>query len=187
MRGRALVLLLGAFLLSGCATRLGPYEDEPPMVADSAPTLVRGPSLDEGVVEVQPAAWRGRRCGCRPRKCWEFMVAPYGWLAGTSGRTVIDGEETRYNISFEDLLERTDGGFQLAAEARWCRWFLHFDGTIARLSDQFDLGLATTDFQLDQLILELDLGYRVLGPAFGQRTSPCRVWCGDSSKSIATW
>ena len=41
---------------------------------------------------------------------WSFKIAPYAWLAGTGGTVVTNGEETDFDLSFEDIFELTTGG-----------------------------------------------------------------------------
>jgi len=107
----------------------------------------------------------------RPKR-WSFVVAPYGWLAGTGGTITTNGEEQDFDLSFRDILKLTTGGFQLFAEARTRRFFLSFDGTWATLGHGEDLLGGRADFRVRQTILELHAGYRLLGPTFGA-PRPC--------------
>ena len=70
---------------------------------------------------------------------WSFKIAPYAWLAGTGGTIVTDGEETEFDLSFDEILKLTTGGFQINAQARYARYFLAFDGTWA-----FAIGVQTS-------------------------------------------
>jgi hypothetical protein len=102
---------------------------------------------------------------------WSFIIAPYAWLAGTGGTIVTDGEETDFDLSFDDILELTTGGFQINAQARYDRFFLTFDGTWAQLGHGEELLGGRIDFAVKQTIVELQGGYRLIGPAF-QSASP---------------
>ncbi len=97
---------------------------------------------------------------------WSFKIAPYAWLAGTGGTIVTDGEETDFDLSFDEILKLTTGGFQINAQARYGRYFLAFDGTWAQLGHGEDLLGGRVDFSVKQTIAELHGGYRLLGPEF---------------------
>ena len=97
---------------------------------------------------------------------WSFTIAPYAWLAGTGGTIVTDGDETDFELSFDDVLELTTGGFQVNAQARYGRFFVTFDGTWAQLGHGEDLLGGRIDFSVKQTIAELQGGFRLLGPQF---------------------
>ncbi|PQP35141.1 hypothetical protein C6A37_04080 [Desulfobacteraceae bacterium SEEP-SAG9] len=69
-------------------------------------------------------------------KDWRFFISVYGWLAGIDGTVVSAGKEEDIDIPFDDILEVTDTGFMLYAEAKWRKWFFGFDGTWAKLAVQ---------------------------------------------------
>jgi len=97
---------------------------------------------------------------------WSFIVAPYAWLAGAGGTIVTDGKETEFDLSFDDILELTTGGFQINVQARRKRFFLVFDGTWATLGQGEDLLGGRLDFKVKQTIAEFRGGYRLIGPEF---------------------
>jgi len=107
---------------------------------------------------------------------WSFKIAPYAWLAGTGGTVVTDGDETDFDLSFEDILEVTTGGFQINAQARYGHLFLAFDGTWAQLGHAEDLLGGRIDFAVKQVIAEMRGGYRLLGPAFRSATPDTRPY-----------
>lgn len=107
---------------------------------------------------------------------WSFKIAPYAWLAGTGGTIVTDGEETDFDLSFEDILEVTTGGFQINAQARYGHFFLTFDGTWAQLGHAEDLLGGRIDLAVKQVIAEIRGGYRLLGPAFRSASPDTRPY-----------
>lgn len=97
---------------------------------------------------------------------WSFVIAPYAWLAGTGGTITTDGVDQDFDLSFEDILDMTTGGFQIYTQARYKRFFVAFDGTWARLGDGEELLGGRIDFTVDQTIAEVQFGYRIAGPNF---------------------
>jgi hypothetical protein len=89
------------------------------------------------------------------RKDWGFSISPYAWLAGQSAD--VGGEKLRQ--SFNDLSSLTNFGFQLAAQARYKRYILSFDGTYAILGADGGTDLLDVEFSLNQLIIDTRLGY----------------------------
>jgi hypothetical protein len=98
---------------------------------------------------------------------WSFVIAPYAWLAGTGGTIITDGIEQDFDLSFSDILDLTTGGFQIYTQARYKRFYIAFDGTWARLGHGEDFLGGRIDFTVDQTIVEMQSGYRFLGPEFG--------------------
>ena len=118
-----------------------------------------------------------------PARTWTFLIAPYGWLAGTGGTVVIDGEETEVDASFSDLAARTRGGFQLYFEARHGKWFVAFDGTWATLGEVIEGLITTTDVEVEQRIYDIHAGYEAFWKYLGEpspepRMSPTEHDCG---------
>ena len=114
---------------------------------------------------------------CARKRRWSAVVGPYGWLASVSGSAWNAGERTDFDISFDQILELTSGGFMLYAEVGFDRWFASFDGTWAVLQSDFPWALGTVGFKQKQTILEGRIGYRLFGPPHGTpaacRCSPC--------------
>jgi hypothetical protein len=97
---------------------------------------------------------------------WSFVVAPYAWLAGTGGTITTGGVDQDFDLSFEDIFDLTTGGFQIYTQARYKRFFVAFDGTWATLGHGEDVLGGRIDFEVDQTIAELHVGYRLVGPDF---------------------
>ena len=110
-----------------------------------------------------------------PARTWTFLIAPYGWLAGTGGTVVIDGRETEIDASFSDLAARTRGGFQLYFEARHNKWFVAFDGTWATLGEEIEGLISTTDVEVEQRIYDIRAGYEAFWKYLGDSPSDSGV------------
>ncbi len=107
---------------------------------------------------------------------WSFKIAPYAWLAGTGGTIVTNGEETDFDLSFEEILKLTTGGFQINAQARYKRVFFTFDGTWATLGHGEELLGGRVDFKVKQNIAEIHGGYRLIGPEFRSASPDTRAF-----------
>jgi hypothetical protein len=135
----------------------------------------REPADDQQVAneEGQPDATRGRA----PGRDWGFFIAPYGWLAGTAGTVVTNGEESDIDASFSDLARKTRGGFQVYFEARHNKWFLGFDGTWATLGEEIEGEILTTDIEVEQRIYDIRGGYEAYWKFLGKpSTDPNIDW-----------
>jgi hypothetical protein len=102
-----------------------------------------------------------RRVQAARESKWDLFIAPYGWLTGTAGVVVTDGEETEIDVPFEDFLENTRAGLQLYFEARRNRLFVAFDGTWANLGSEIDGRLVDLDIEIRQRIYDIRIGYEV--------------------------
>ncbi len=138
-----------------------------PAFSGQEPWQVQEVATDEG----QADAAAEQKPGRAPGRDWGFFVAPYGWLAGTAGTVVTDGEEFDVDASFSDLAERARGGFQIYFEARHKKWFLGFDGTWATLGDEIEGLLLTTDIEVEQRIYDIRGGYEAYWKFLGEPSS----------------
>lgn len=138
-----------------------------PTLAGQEPGQVQEVASDEG----QSDAAAEQKPGRAPGREWGFFIAPYGWLAGTAGTVVTNGEEVDVDASFSDLAERTRGGFQIYFEARHRKWFLGFDGTWATLGGEIEGQLLTTDIEVEQRIYDIRGGYEAYWKFLGEPPS----------------
>ena len=122
-------------------------------------------------VTTPPALYR--RPAAPGRRGPRFLVAPYGWLAGNSGKVVTNGVETDLDFSFDDITKHVTGGFQLYTEARWRGWFIAFDGTWAKLGTDLDLTLATIDIDITQRIFDVRVGREIFRCSRDGALDPC--------------
>lgn len=146
-----------------------PHSNVLPSLSAPAGRLDRWAAGDLALAQIDTAPPAGPRT--RYKK-WSFVVAPYGWLAGTGGTITTNGESQKFDVSFEDILDVTKGGFQIYGEARYKRWFLSFDGTWATLGHGEGLARGRIDFEVKQTIISIQAGYRLIGREFGA-ARPC--------------
>ncbi len=98
-----------------------------------------------------------------PRKPLHVTVAAYLWATDISGTSYADGTATDIDIAFDDLFDKLESAFMGYAEIQYKRWFFGVDASFVSL-EQASVsrrGLPYTA-QLDQTILDLRLGYRLL-------------------------
>lgn len=120
-------------------------------------------ALREGAVtsrRIVPCPYGVRAPRQAPGNRWKFGISPYAFLADTSGDVWTDGVKTSFEIPFDEILEVTNGGFQLYLEARYGRWYFAFDGTIAQLGKSEEGKLLGFDVTIDQVIADLRVGWR---------------------------
>lgn len=75
---------------------------------------------------------------------WTFSIAPYGWMAGTSGTVQIGDFSSNFHIPFSQVLENFDGGAEVHVEAGYGPFTLMFDPTYLKLKQ--DVGQDTNFF-----------------------------------------
>lgn len=97
---------------------------------------------------------------------WGFVIEPYLWAMGLSGRTGVAGMPPA-NVSFDasKVLQRLDWGIMGAAEVRKGRWGLLADGYYAELSGSSELGgvlYKSGSMDIQQGLASLSLAYRLI-------------------------
>ena len=85
---------------------------------------------------------------------WEFIVAPYFWMAGIEGDVGVKGISTHVNIPFRDILKDLDFGGEVHVEAWKDRWGIFLDATYLKLSVD-DEGISQT---LGPVSVDVDMG-----------------------------
>lgn len=96
---------------------------------------------------------------------WQFEVTPYVWAAGlegdiSTGGGMPIGSPVENEYSFFALENLDLAGF-LSFEARKGRWRLLADSLYIAYSDDFGSGPIRTDLEVEGVILEGALGYRL--------------------------
>jgi hypothetical protein len=101
-----------------------------------------------------------------PTSDWSFFVTLPGWAAGLSGDVGVAGyNPVAVDMGFLDILEDLDMAAMLTLEARHRRWGVIFDGIYMDMgtSGATPGGLLTSvDVQVEQVLAEVDLAYRLL-------------------------
>ena len=98
---------------------------------------------------------------------WHFEFAPYLWMSGIHGDITTKGKTTDVDLSFKDIIEHFQGGFQGHLEAGYKRWSLMLDATYLDLNDDFEKQVDEIPFKgnVKQKLDLIDAGvfYRILG------------------------
>lgn len=101
-----------------------------------------------------------------PASDWNLLVTMPGWAAGLSGDIGVAGySPVAVDMGFLDILENLDMAAMLTLEARHRRWGLILDGIYMDMgtSGATPGGLLTSvDVQVEQVLAEVDLAYRLL-------------------------
>jgi hypothetical protein len=97
---------------------------------------------------------------------WEFIVAPYFWMAGLEGDVGAKGITTHINYSFSDIFAHLDYGGEVHMEGWKGRWGLFFDATYLKLSGDEDgisraLGPVSVDVDMGEWLVEFGGLYRL--------------------------
>lgn len=97
---------------------------------------------------------------------WEFVVMPYLWAMGLSGKTGVGGlPPMNVNMSSKKILQNLDWAIMGQGEIRKGRWGLMADGYYAALSGSGELGgnlYKSGSLQLQQGLASLALAYRIV-------------------------
>lgn len=94
---------------------------------------------------------------------WEFIVAPYLWLANLGGAVGVAGNQIPIDVEFSDLVDNLDFGGSLLFEGRKGEWGFSVDGTYIALSGEGNpLPTPDADVDIDVGLLEVDATYRAL-------------------------
>ncbi|MDF1700225.1 MAG: hypothetical protein P1V36_03615 [Planctomycetota bacterium] len=139
---------------------------------DETDALLASPSdigIDFRGIEEPPRLQRPENCCWRP---WRLLITPYGFLASVKGDVYADAESQSIKIDFEDILDRTSAGGMLNVVFGYKRWKFVADGLFARLGDDLTVGRTNVAVKIRQYQLELAVGRRVIGPAFGEWVGP---------------
>lgn len=97
---------------------------------------------------------------------WSFILEPYLWAMGTSGKVGVHGlPPSQIDHSAKTILQHLDWGIMAKGEARKGRWGLLADGSFAQLSAGGDLPAPfydNTSIKLQQGMASLALAYRLI-------------------------
>lgn len=84
---------------------------------------------------------------------WNFLIAPYGWLASADGTIHVGDFSSDFHVPFSQVLEDFDGGGEVHIEAGYGPITLMLDPTYLRLKqdvgdDTFFAGTLTSKYTL---------------------------------------
>jgi hypothetical protein len=71
-----------------------------------------------------------------PETGWQFRFAPYAWATSLNGNATVHGIKSNVNVSFIDILQKSDSVVALMgyAEARYDRWSIFGDANWSRVT-----------------------------------------------------
>jgi hypothetical protein len=97
---------------------------------------------------------------------WEFIIAPYFWMASISGDVTVKGITTHVDVPFSDVLKDLDFGGEVHVEAWKDRWGLFLDATYMNLSVDGQgvlprRGPASAEVGMQEWLVEFGGMYRV--------------------------
>lgn len=98
---------------------------------------------------------------------WTLVLAPYVWATGIEGEVGIRGRTAAVDLGFGELIEKVDGAFYLATEARKRRWGIATELMLIELSDQAGTPgplFSGVEVSAQQTFFELTPRYRIFDP-----------------------
>lgn len=91
---------------------------------------------------------------------WEFVAAPYLWMAGIEGDVTIRGTKASTDADFGGVLENLDVGAQGYFEVRKGKWGVFADVTYLAVSSDAKVGPVAMDIELKTTLADFGVLYR---------------------------
>ncbi|MCP4456139.1 MAG: hypothetical protein GY809_32175 [Planctomycetes bacterium] len=91
---------------------------------------------------------------------WEFVVAPYLWMAGLSGDVTVKGTDSEVDAGFGDILDNLDAAFLGYVGARKGKWGFYTDASCLKLAGSGTSGALGVDVGLTSTLIEVGAVYR---------------------------
>lgn len=99
---------------------------------------------------------------------WEFMIAPYAWIAGVNADQTVRGTNVSTEKDFPDILDSLDFAAMLHFEARKNKWALFSDIIYLDLSNDAEVGPVKVDMGIKGALVELGGMYRIVHRPVGK-------------------
>jgi hypothetical protein len=96
-----------------------------------------------------------------PSDGWVHSIALYLLAAGLDGTVTAKGIEADFDASFSDILENLEMGAMVAYRGETERHALTLDTIYMGLGADGDIGPATVDVDVDELVVEIDWCWRI--------------------------
>jgi hypothetical protein len=92
-----------------------------------------------------------------PSNGWDWMIAPYAWAAtvGTDVETRVPPSGISVETSFDDIVDKIDGAFQIHVEGEGDEFGLFADFTYLGLASERDRRFFHTETDLDARLLDI--------------------------------
>jgi len=92
---------------------------------------------------------------------WEFVVAPYLWMAGIDGDVTVRGIEASVDADFGDILDNLDVGAQGYFEIRKDKWGAYVDVMYLKVASDAKVGAVDIDIESSTTLAGAGVLYRV--------------------------
>lgn len=93
---------------------------------------------------------------------WEFDVAPYLWLAGSSGTISSINQSTNIDANFKDILKNLKFGVFMHLEAKKGKWIAFGDIVYVEFDKTARTEMTTANIELKQTVAEIGGGYNLI-------------------------
>ena len=99
-----------------------------------------------------------------PISAWEFDVAPYVWLAGSSGTISVLDQSANVDAKFKDILKNLKFGMFMHLEAKKGKWIVFGDLLYIAVekSGNREIPNTNTNIELKQTLAEIGSGYNLI-------------------------
>lgn len=97
-------------------------------------------------------------CAASGDEGWDWMIAPYGWAPSISTdlrTTEPPSPDLSSDTSFEDIVDKIDGAFEIHVEGQGDRFGMFADFTYLGLADERERPRFRTESDLDTRLFEL--------------------------------
>jgi len=103
---------------------------------------------------------------------WEFVVAPYLWMAGLDGDVTVKGRKSSVDADFGDIMDNLDTGAQAYLEARNGKWGVYADLMYIKVANDAKVGATSIDVESTTTMAEVGVLCRIFEGYAGAEGSP---------------
>jgi hypothetical protein len=103
---------------------------------------------------------------------WEFVVAPYAWLAGINGDVTVKGVKSSVDADFGDILDNLDVGALGYFEIRKDKWGGYADIMYLKVSSDAKVGQVDYKIEASMTLAGAGVLYRVYEGFAGAEGNP---------------
>jgi len=103
---------------------------------------------------------------------WEYVVAPYLWMAGIDGDATVKGTKSSVDADFGDILDNLDVGAQGYFEIRKDKWGAYVDVMYLKVASDAKVGAADIDIELSTTMAGAGVLYRIYEGFAGAEGNP---------------
>ena len=103
---------------------------------------------------------------------WEFVVAPYLWMAGLDGDVTVKGTKSSVDADFGDIMDNLDTGALGYFEARNGKWGVYADLMYIKVAYDAKVGATSIDVESTTTMAEGGVLCRIFEGYSGAQGSP---------------